>query len=132
MRHQRSDQDGDAEQVEEPDDPQEPDHDLTPVVVLHQPGEAEQQYREEGDVGPCDDEPDPPELVSEQLPVGVPTYQGEQDERAGGGECEGCRVVPRLPGGLEQAGRIRMRLRRFGRVRHRGPGCRARRTSGGR
>jgi hypothetical protein len=38
MGQQRRDQDDHAEHGEDPDERQEPDHDLTPMIVVRQPG----------------------------------------------------------------------------------------------
>jgi hypothetical protein len=46
-------------------------------------------------------------------------HEPEEHERAGGGERGRGGIVPCLPRGLDQAGRIRIRLRPVGRTQHR-------------
>ena len=89
------------------------------MIVLDQPGQPEQQHCREQQVGKRDHNPDPPELVAEQLPARMPAHEREEQERAAGGERGRGGIVPCLPRGLNQAGRIRIRLRPVGRIRHR-------------
>jgi len=60
-----------AEDVEDPDERQEPDHDLPPMVVKDEALQAQKQRRRETDVGGRDDQPHPPERMPERLPVRV-------------------------------------------------------------
>ena len=56
------------------------------MIVLDQPGQPEQQHSREQQVGKRDHDPDPPELVAEQLPARMPAHEREEHERAGGSE----------------------------------------------
>ena len=79
MSDQRGDEDDDTENVEDPDERQERDHDLPPVIVTDKAIQAQKQRGPETEVGGCDDQPHPPKRLSERLPVRVLCHQPQRD-----------------------------------------------------
>ena len=94
---QGGDEHDDACEREHPHEGQQDGHHPPPVVAAVELAEAEEQAEEEEGVRHGDHEPDPPDLPSaQQVPVGVPAHDRQEDEDYRRAEREGRGVVAGL------------------------------------
>src|SRR4029077_13750866 len=84
----------------------EADDDLPPPIVTNEAFQAQDQRGREKDVGRRDDEPHPPERLSEILPAGMLGRHCERDQNRGCDERKGGGVVTGLTCCCVQASRV--------------------------
>lgn len=109
MGDQRGDENDDAEHVEDPDDAEEANNDLAPVVVPDQTFQAKQQCRRQHQVRSGYYEPHPPERPSDRFPARMLRYQRERDQDRCCDKREGRGIVPGLARCGVQTSRVERR-----------------------
>jgi hypothetical protein len=101
---------------EDPDGSEERYHDLAAAVMPDEAAQAQEQRCGEEDVRGCDEEPHPPEPVSQQIPVRMLGHESKRDENSSACEGEGRRIVTCLA--RRRAHAVRVRRDRFGGLSH--------------
>jgi len=82
---------------------------LPPVVVANEAFQAQKQRGRENDVGRRDDEPQPPERLTERFPARVLRCPRERDQNRGCDQRKGGGVVSGLACCCVQASRVGLR-----------------------